>query len=154
MNTTRSTDNDVHTVLKNLHVVADDSSPNTSMTFNIHEISNSNNDFLNLLSELTSRGQDQSLALLDRQIDLLENRNRESCSFSGPRLSLGDNITVYWIFGILIMEEATRKKRRVKHTIDDRKDGTLLDGRRTLKTRNVLVEHLALMVELILYPYA
>jgi len=154
MDTARSTDNDVHTVLKDFHVIADDSSPNTSMTFNIHEISNSNNDLLNLLSELTGRGQDQSLALLDRQIDLLENRNRESRSFSSPRLSLGDNITVYWIFDILIMEERTRRKRGVKHTIDDRENGTLLNGRRTLKTINVLAKHLALMVELILYPYA
>ena len=92
--------------------------------------------------------------MLDRQVDLLENRNRESRSFSSSRLGLGDNITVYWIFDILVIEETARKKRGVKHTIDDREDGTLLDGRRTLKTRNALVEHLVLMVEMILYPYA
>jgi hypothetical protein len=47
------------------------------MALNAHEITNGNNDLLNLLSQLTSGGKNQSLARLDGGIDLLENRNGE-----------------------------------------------------------------------------
>lgn len=62
------------------------------MALNVHEITNSNDDFLDLLSKLTSWGEDQSLTLLKIRIDLLKDRDRESGCLAGSRLSLSNNI--------------------------------------------------------------
>jgi len=62
------------------------------MALNVHEISNGNNDLLNLLRQLTGWCEDKSLALLDIWVELLEDRDRESCGLSCTGLGLGDNI--------------------------------------------------------------
>lgn len=95
MDTTRGADDDVDTVLENLHVVTDDGTTNAGMALDVHEITNGDNDLLDLLGKLTGRGQDEGLALLDVQVDLLKDGDGESGSLSGTRLSLGDDITVY-----------------------------------------------------------
>ena len=94
MYTTGGADDNVNSILKDLHVIANDGSSDAGMTLNIHEIANSNNNLLDLLSKLTSRRQNQSLALLQRQIDLLKDRNRECGRLSSTRLGLGNNIAV------------------------------------------------------------
>lgn len=73
----------MNTVLEDLHVVTDDGSSDTSMALNVHEVTDSNDDLLNLLSELTRRGQNQCLTLLEVEINLLEDGNGESGSLSG-----------------------------------------------------------------------
>lgn len=65
------------------------------MALNVHEITDSNNDLLDLLGQLTGGGEDQGLALLDVGVELLEDRDRESGSLSGTRLGLSDNIVAF-----------------------------------------------------------
>jgi hypothetical protein len=95
VNTSRGTDNDVDTILEDLHVLTDNGTTNASMALNVHEVTNGDNNLLDLLSELTSGSQNQSLALLDAQIDLLKNGDGESGGLSGTGLSLGNNVTVW-----------------------------------------------------------
>jgi hypothetical protein len=95
VNTTRSTNNDMDTILENFHVVTNDSSSDTSMTLDVHEIADGNNDLLDLLGKLTGGSQDQGLALLDAEVDFLQDGDRESSGLSCAGLSLGDNIAIY-----------------------------------------------------------
>jgi hypothetical protein len=115
VDTAWSTDNDVDTILEDLDIITDDSSTNAGVALDVHEVSDGNNDLLDLLSQLTGWGQDKSLALLDRKIDLLENGDGESGGLSGTGLGLSDNITV----------------------LDDWDDGTLLNSGWTLETVGV-----------------
>jgi hypothetical protein len=115
LNTAGSTDNNLRTVLEGLHVLTDTGTTDTSVALNLHEISNGNNDLLNLLSKLTGRGKDQSLALLDVGVDLLENRDGEGSGLSSTGLGLSNDIV----------------------TLDNGHDSTLLDSRGTLETVGV-----------------
>lgn len=94
VNTTRSTHNDVDTILKNLHVITDDGTADTGMALDIHEVTNGHNDFLNLLGKLTGGSKDQGLTLLNAQVDLLEDGDRESGGLSGTGLRLSNNIAI------------------------------------------------------------
>ncbi len=62
------------------------------MALDVHEVANSDDNLLDLLSQFTGGGEDQGLALLDVGVELLENRDGESGSLSGTRLSLRNNI--------------------------------------------------------------
>lgn len=65
------------------------------MAFNLHEVANSDNNLLDLLSQLTSRGKDERLALLDVRVDLLKDRDGEGSGLSGTRLGLGNDIVAW-----------------------------------------------------------
>jgi hypothetical protein len=112
LDTAGGTDNDLRAVLEGLHVITDTGATNAGVALNVHEVANSDNNFLNLLSKLTGGGKDQSLALLDVGVDLLENRDGESGGLSSTGLSLGNDIVA----------------------LDDGHDGTLLDSGGTLET--------------------
>lgn len=84
----------MNTILENLHVVTDNGSTNAGMALDVHEVANGDNDLLNLLSKLTGRGENESLALLEAQVDLLEDGDGEGGGLSGTRLSLGNDITI------------------------------------------------------------
>ncbi len=58
----------------------------------LEEVSESPHNFLNLLSQLTSGGQDQSLALQLIVVQTLQNASAESCSLASPRLSLLNHV--------------------------------------------------------------
>jgi hypothetical protein len=79
---------------------------------NVQEISKGDDDLLDLLSEFTCGSKDQGLALLDIVVDLLEDTDGERGRLARAGLGLGDDIAV----------------------LEDRHDGALLDGGRTLKT--------------------
>jgi hypothetical protein len=49
LDTTRGTDDNLGTFLQSLHVVTNAGTTNACMALNVHEVTNSNNDFLNLL---------------------------------------------------------------------------------------------------------
>ncbi len=57
-----------------------------------HEITNGDNDFLDLLGQLARRCKDQCLACLEIWIKLLEDRYGEGSGLSGSRLRLGNDI--------------------------------------------------------------
>lgn len=92
MDTTRGTDDDLGAVLKGLHIITNASAANASVALDVHEVTNSDDDLLNLLGELTGRSKDQSLALLEVVVDLLEDGDREGGGLSGTRLGLSDDI--------------------------------------------------------------
>jgi hypothetical protein len=92
VDTTWGTDNDLWAVLEGLHVITDAGTTNAGVALNVHEVTDGDNDLLDLLSQLTGWGKDKSLALLDVGVDLLEDRDGESGSLSGTRLSLGNDI--------------------------------------------------------------
>jgi hypothetical protein len=62
------------------------------MALNAHEVTNGDDDLLDLLSQLTGRSQDQSLAGLQGAIDLLQGGDGEGGSLAGTGLGLSDDI--------------------------------------------------------------
>lgn len=100
VNTTGGTDNDLRAVTESGHVLADVGATNAGMALNAHEVTDGDNDLLDLLGQLTSRSKDESLARLQVGVDLLESSNRESGSLSGTRLGLSDNIIAYTAFSL------------------------------------------------------
>jgi hypothetical protein len=78
--------------LESLHVIANAGTTDTCVALDVHEVANSDDNLLDLLSQFTGGGEDQGLALLDVGVELLENRDGESGSLSGTRLSLRNNI--------------------------------------------------------------
>lgn len=62
------------------------------MTLDLHEVADGDDNLLDLLSQLTSWGKNQSLASLDVGVDLLKDGDGESGSLAGTGLGLSDNI--------------------------------------------------------------
>jgi hypothetical protein len=72
------------------------------VALDVHEVTNGDNDLLDLLSKLTSGSKDQSLAGLEVGVDLLQARDRESSGFAGTGLSLRNDIRT-WIEAVSIV---------------------------------------------------
>jgi hypothetical protein len=53
------------------------------VALNIHEVTNGDNDLLDLLGELAGGGEDKSLASLDVVVQLLEDGDGEGSRFTG-----------------------------------------------------------------------
>lgn len=115
VDTAGSTDNDMNTIAENLHVLTEGSTTNAGMALDLQEIANGDNDLHNLLSQLTGRGEDQGLALVDVEVDLLEYGDGEGRSLTSAGLGLCNNVAV----------------------LDDGNDSTLLDSRGALETISV-----------------
>ena len=92
LNSAGSSDDNLRTILKSLHVVTHTGTANAGMALDVHEVTNGHNDLLDLLSQLTSRSKDQSLALLHTLVDLLKDGNREGGRLASTRLGLGNDI--------------------------------------------------------------
>ena len=92
MNTAGGTDNDLGTLTEGSHVLTDVGTTDAGVALNAHEVTNGNNDLLDLLGQLTGGSKDQSLAGLNIGVDLLESGNGEGGSLSGTRLGLSDDI--------------------------------------------------------------
>ncbi len=99
-------DDDLRTVLKCLHVFPNVCTADASMAFDIHEIADSHNHLLDLLSKLTSGSKDESLAGFEVGINLLKAGDGEGGSLASAGLSLRNDIGA----------------------LDDGHDSTLLDG--------------------------
>jgi hypothetical protein len=102
------------------------------MALNVHEVANSDNDLLNLLSKFASGGEDQSLASLERGVDLLKAGDGESGSLARARLSLRNDIRAW-----RLLEQVISWKDEPEFTFDDRHDRTLLNGRRAFETVSI-----------------
>lgn len=111
LDTARGANDNLRPVLESLHIIPDTGASNARMAFDIHEIADSDNNFLNLLRQLAGGSKDQCLTGFDIGVKLLQDGDGESCGFSGAGLGLCDNIG----------------------TLDDRHDSTLLNGRWTLE---------------------
>lgn len=110
--TTGGTDNNLGTVTEDLHVIADVGASDTGVASDLHEVTEGDDNLLDLLGQLAGGGEDQGLALGVGEIQLLEGRDREGGGLSGTGLSLGNDIVA----------------------LDNGENGTLLDGRGTLET--------------------
>jgi hypothetical protein len=95
LDTTWGTDNDLRTLLKSLHVITNAGTTNACVALNVHEVTNGDDDLLDLLGQFTRGGENESLALLDVGVKLLEDGDRESGGLSGSRLGLRDNIVAF-----------------------------------------------------------
>jgi hypothetical protein len=100
LDTTGRANDDLGAILEGLHVLTNAGATNASVALNVHEVADGDNDLLNLLSKLTGWRKDESLALLDVGVDLLENRDGEGRSLARTRLGLGNNI-VSWALSAL-----------------------------------------------------
>lgn len=138
LNTTGGTDNDVGTVTESGHILTDVGTTDTGVALQLHEVTNGNNDLLDLLGQLTGRSKDQSLAGLDVDVDLLEGGDGEGSGLTGTGLGLSDNIVTC----IMRMSGESERlnfstERKKWLTLDDGHDGALLDSRGTLETVGV-----------------
>ena len=95
-------DNNLRAILESLHVLTDAGTTDASMALDAHEVTNSNNDLLNLLSQLTGGGKNERLALLQGGVDLLENGDRESSGLASTGLGLRNDIVTC---GVLVQWE-------------------------------------------------
>lgn len=75
MDTTWSADDDLRTILESLHVLANISTTDASMAFDVHEVTDGDDNLLDLLCEFSSWCEDQSLASLELRINLLKARD-------------------------------------------------------------------------------
>ena len=92
LDTARSANDYLRAILESLHVLADIGSTNTGVALDAHEVTNGDNDLLNLLRKFTGRRQDQTLASLKARVDLLQGSHRESGSLASSGLGLSNNI--------------------------------------------------------------
>ena len=60
------------TFLEFSHILTDVGSTNTGVTLDIYVVTEGNDDFLDLLGQLASRGKNEGLSTLDGEIYLLE----------------------------------------------------------------------------------
>lgn len=92
VDTAGSTDNDLGTGAESVHILTDVGTTDTGVAVEGHEVTDGDNDLLDLLSQLTGGSKDQSLASLDLGVDLLQGGDGEGSGLTGTGLSLGDNI--------------------------------------------------------------
>jgi hypothetical protein len=82
------------------------------VAFSIQVVTESDDDLLNLLGQLTSGGKDKGLSLLLRDVKFLKDGDGEGSGLSSTRLGLGNDIVI----------------------LQDGKNGTLLNGGGTFET--------------------
>jgi hypothetical protein len=92
VDTSGGSDDDVASLLELSDIITNASSSDAGVALNSEVLSQRRNDLLDLLCELTSWGQDESLGLVDREIDLLQHSNSEGGSLSSSGLGLGDHV--------------------------------------------------------------
>jgi hypothetical protein len=63
IDTTRSANDDMHTILKGTNIFTDSCATNAGMDLDVHEVSKRHDDFHDLLSKFTSGSKDKSLTV-------------------------------------------------------------------------------------------
>lgn len=92
MDTAGGADHDLGAVLESLHVITHAGAADAGVALKVHEVADGDDDLLDLLGQLTGGSEDESLALLNIRVDLLEDRDGECGSLASARLSLGNDI--------------------------------------------------------------
>ena len=92
LDTPRCPNNNVGSSLKSSHIVTNTGAANAGMAVDGHEITNSDNNFLNLLGQLACWRKNQCLACLEIWVNFLEDRNGEGSGLSSAGLRLGNDI--------------------------------------------------------------
>lgn len=83
LHTTGCSNDDMDPLFEVAHVFTDVGPTDASVGLGVHEVSQGNDDLLDLGGQLASRGQDEGLAAADLGIDRLQDGDRESCGLSG-----------------------------------------------------------------------
>jgi hypothetical protein len=89
-----------------LDILPNARSSDASVALNVHVVSESEDDRLNLGRKLSGRGENEGLGVSDGGVDGLENGDGEGGGFTRSGLSLGNNVSAF----------------------GDREDGSLLDS--------------------------
>lgn len=93
VDTAGGTDNNLRTLTESVHVLTDTGTTDTGMAGDVlHEVTDGDDDLLDLLGQLTGRSDNQGLASLEVGVDLLEGGDGEGSGLSGTGLSLGNDI--------------------------------------------------------------
>jgi hypothetical protein len=95
VDTAGGSDNDLGAVLEGLHVVANAGTTDTGVALDVHEVTDGDNDLLDLLGKLAGGGEDEGLAGLDVGVKLLEDRDGESSGLASTGLGLGNDIVAW-----------------------------------------------------------
>jgi len=101
----------VLSVIQLLDVLSNRGSTDASVALHVHVVSEGEDDRLDLSSQLSGWGEDESLGFSDVGVDGLEDGNGEGSGFTGSGLSLSDDVSSF----------------------GDGEDGSLLDGRGLLE---------------------
>jgi hypothetical protein len=135
--TTGSTDYNVRALLELGHVLTNVGTTHTGMAFNVHVVTERDDDLLDLLGQLTSWCEDEGLGALDRHVQLqiwsagakiqslaasahlLQDGNGEGGGLASSRLGLRNDVVSF----------------------DNRDDGSLLDGRGSLETEQISLQN-------------
>lgn len=115
LDTTGGTNNDVGTSGNGSSILTNAGTTDTGVADNVQGVTKTNDDLLDLTGQLTGGSKDKGLGLLDAQVNVLQNRDREGGSLTSTGLGLGKDIVV----------------------LDNRQNGTLLNGRGSLETVRV-----------------
>jgi hypothetical protein len=75
------------------------------VALNVHEVTDGDNDLLDLLGQLTGWGKDEGLALLDVGVKLLEDGDGESGGLSGTGLGLGNHIVSCYVVSRVVAKK-------------------------------------------------
>ena len=113
VDTAGGTDNNLGTLAELGHVLTDVGTTNAGVAVDVHVVTESDDDLLDLLGKLTGGSKDEGLDSLDGGVNALENGDGEGGGLAGTGLGLGDHIVA----------------------LDDGDDGTSLNGRGALETR-------------------
>ncbi len=92
VDTSRSPNNDVNAKLEPALVVPNVGAANEGLALSVHVVAQSYHDLLDLLSQLASRRQDQSLAFFQVRVDLLQDSDRERGRLPRTGLGLSDDV--------------------------------------------------------------
>lgn len=109
VDTAGGTNDDLGAVLESLHVLTDVGSTDTGMAVDVHEVTDGDDDLLDLLGQLTGGSEDKGLASLEVGVDLLQGRDGESSSLSSTGLGLGNDVGA-WDEGALADGARTREE--------------------------------------------
>lgn len=118
--TTGSTNDDLDALTEFSHILTDVGAADASQALDVHVVTKSDDNLVNLEGKLASRGEDQSLSAFDLGIEPLQDRNRECGGLACARLSLSNNIV----------------------TLDDRDDCSLLNSGWSFETARVQISSL------------
>ena len=127
LNTAWCANNDLGTILQSLHVLTNVGTTDAGVALNVHEVTDGNDDFLDLLSKFSGRGKNESLAGLEVGVDLLKAGDRECSCLASPGLSLRNDIGTLWRSILSV------KNLQILLTFNDWHNSTLLNRRGSLE---------------------